>query len=608
VSNEPNPTPETNEGFEGDYRPSAPADAPLSAAASQIHVDPIQIQFLTRLADTLNTTLDLQTLLKRTADLVRAVIDYRIFAILLINDRTNDLRMRFQIGHTAEIERMRIKMGQGVVGQVAQERHAILVNDVSKAENYINANPQVQSELAVPLIVKNRLIGVIDIQSEQLDYFKPEHQRLLDLTASRIGQAIENARLYTRVARQAQTLEVLNEISRELTSILDPDELLVRISQLLRRIIDFQMFSIWLVNEHERVLENRFALRFGERFYPENTIPLDRGLVGTAIASHRPVRVSDVRKDTRYIMINPEARSEMAVPLIYKGKVIGVLDIEHTRSYYFNEDHERALTTLAAQIAISIENARLYQRVAQQEQRLEHDLAMAHEVQLRLLPSVKPKHALAEFSARFVPARTIGGDLYDLIQYDPNRSAIALGDVSGKATPAALYAALVSGIMRSAATQSLSPSAMLKLLNESLQERKVDSQYVVMLYSVWNDDNRTIQIANAGASQPLICRNGEVETIKAEGFPLGLFPGVEYEEFSLSTQPGDSIIFFSDGITDAQNDVEELFGDERLKAVVQKNHQKSASKIADAILAEVSKFQAGHERFDDETVVVLKVL
>lgn len=604
MSNEPTQRNGSPETFEGDYRPVAAGAAP----AAQVRVDPLELEFLTRLADALNTTLDLQTLLKRTADLVRAVIDYRIFAILLINDRTNDLRMRFQMGHTSEIERIRIKLGEGVVGQVAQQRQAILVNDVTKFDGYINANPQVRSELAVPLIVKNRLIGVIDIESEHLDYFKPEHLHLLQLTASRIGQAIENARLYTRVARQAQTLEVLNEISRELTSILDLDELLERISQLLRRIIDFQMFSIWLVNEHERVLENRFALRFGERFHPENKLPLDLGLVGAAIASHRLVRVSDVRKDPRYVMVNPETRSEMAVPLVYKGKVIGVLDLEHTRGSAFNEDHERALSTLAGQVAIAIENARLYQRVAQQEQRLEHDMAMAREVQLRLLPPVKPKHGNAEFSARFLPARTIGGDLYDLIQYDAHRSAIALGDVSGKAAPAALYAALVSGLMRSAASQSLSPSALLGTLNESLQERKLDSQYVVMLYAVWNDENRTLQVANAGATQPLICRSGEVETVKAEGFPLGLFPKVEYEEFTLATQPGDSIIFFSDGITDAQNSDGEMFGDERLKAVVKKNQQKPASKIADAILAEVGKFQRGIERFDDETVVVVKVL
>jgi sigma-B regulation protein RsbU (phosphoserine phosphatase) len=499
-------------------------------------------------------------------------------------------------------------MGQGVVGQVAQERHAILVNDVRTAENYINANPGVRSELAVPLIVKNRVIGVLDIQSEQPGYFSPEHMRLLQLVASRIGGAIENARLYTRVARQAQTLEVLNEISRELTSILDVDALLERVGQLLRRIIDFQMFSVWLINESEKLLENRYAVRFGERFYPTEKVPINRGLVGVAMTERRLVHVPDVRKDPRYVMVNPEARSEMAVPLIYKGKVIGVLDLEHTRTNYFNEDHERAMSTLTAQIAISIENAQLYQRVAQQEQRLERDLALAREVQLRLLPPLKPKHKYAEFSARFVPARSIGGDIYDFVQYDSNRSAIVLGDVSGKATPAALYAALVSGIMRSAANQLLSPSALLESLNDSLQERKLDSQYVVMLYSLWNDENRTLQIANAGASQPLFVRNGEVDTVHAEGFPLGMFPNVKYEEFTLSTQPGDSLIFFSDGITDAQNADGDMFGDDRLKAIVKKNSQKSASKIADAILSEVSKFQGERDRFDDETVVVLRVL
>src|SRR6201999_2057254 len=179
----------------------------------------------------------------------------------------------------------------------------------------------------------------------------------------------------------------------------------------------------------------------------------------------------------------------------------------------FNEDHERAISTLAAQIAISIENAQLYQRVTQQEQRLERDLAMAREVQLRLLPPAKPQHKRAEFGARFLPARTIGGGLYDFLTYDANHSSVALGDVSGKAAPAALYAALVSGIMRSVAAQHLSPSEMLKTLNDSLQERRVDSQYVTMLYSVWNDENQTLQISNAGSVQPIFCREGEVETV-----------------------------------------------------------------------------------------------
>jgi sigma-B regulation protein RsbU (phosphoserine phosphatase) len=232
------------QSFEGDYRPASEG-LPLPGS---VKVDPLQTEFLMRLANALNTTLDLQTLMHRTADLVRAVIDYKIFAILLLNERTNDLRMRFQIGHTPEVERLKIRVGQGVVGRAAEHREPILVQDVSQEGNYISANPDVRSELAVPLIVKNRVIGVIDLQSEQVGYFQPEHLRLLALTASRVAQAIENARLYTRVARQAQTLAVLNEIAREVTSILDLDPLLERIGELLRRLIDYQMFSILLLN------------------------------------------------------------------------------------------------------------------------------------------------------------------------------------------------------------------------------------------------------------------------------------------------------------------------------------------------------------------------
>jgi sigma-B regulation protein RsbU (phosphoserine phosphatase) len=592
------------QSFEGDYRPSSEA---LPVPGS-IKVDPLQTEFLMRLANALNTTLDLQTLLHRTADLVRAVIDYKIFAILLLNERTNDLRMRFQIGHTPEVERLRIRVGKGVVGRAAEHRESVLLQDVTQDDNYISANPDVRSELAVPLIVKNRVIGVIDLQSEQVGYFQPEHRRLLELTASRVAQAIENARLYTRVARQAQTLAVLNEISREVTSILDLDPLLERIGELLRRIIDYQMFSILLVNEREQVLEIQYAVRFGHLVVPSETVPLDRGLVGTAVRERRLIYSGDVRKDARYYMVNPETRSEMAVPLLYKGKVIGVLDLEHVKVNYFNEDHQRTLVTLASQIAVAIENARLYSRVAQQEQRLEHDLDMARDVQLRLLPPTPARKPHAEFATRFLPARTIGGDLYDFLPYDDERIGIAMGDVSGKAAPAALYAALISGIMRAATSQALSPAAMLKQLNDSLQERKMDAQYVTMVFAVWNDEKQTLQIANAGAVQPLFCRGGQVETVQAEGFPLGMFKDVSYEEFTLSTRPGDAIIFFSDGIVDAVNDKEEMFGDARLTALVTSHIKSTAQELVDAIYQELSTFQGGVERFDDETVIVLKVL
>jgi sigma-B regulation protein RsbU (phosphoserine phosphatase) len=606
------PAPEHS--FEGDYRPRAEEDATTPA---NIRVEPVhQVEFLHSLADALNTTLDLNTLMHRVADLVRAVIDYRIFAILLLNDRTQELWMRFQIGHSPEVERTRIKMGSGIIGQAALQRRSLRVDDVSKDEHYISANPNVRSELAVPLIVKNRVIGVLDIESEMPGFFTAEHQRLLELVASRMAIAVENARLYTRVSRQAQTLTVLNEISREITSILDLDDLLERIGQLLKRVIDYHMFTILLWNERTQQFEHRFSSRYGERITRERTVSLGEGLIGTAAQLREPILAPDVRKDSRYLSVNPETRSELSVPLIYKGQVIGVIDLEHTRVNYYNEDHQRTLSTLAAQVAISIANARLYQRIHEEEQRMERDLEMARKVQLRLMPPQPPKLERAEFAARFMAARSIGGDVYDFLDYGPGRVAVALGDVSGKAAPAALYAALVSGILRSLATQELSPAALLTALNDQLQERRLDSQYVTMLIAIWDDSNQTLQIANAGSVQPLfvsLASTGsrtsvDVKTIQAEGFPLGLFPDVEYEEFTISTRTGDLIVFFSDGIPDAENAKGEMFGTERLTKVLKTQRQPTATSTIQTIIDAVSRFQSGTEHFDDETVVVLRVL
>jgi sigma-B regulation protein RsbU (phosphoserine phosphatase) len=605
----PEAEPELVHAYEGDYRPplGSEADTQLNIRVEATHAD-----FLHRLADTLNTTLDLQTLMHRVADLVRAVVDYRIFAVLLINDRTQELWMRFQVGHAPEVERMRIRIGQGVVGQAAERRTSVLIDDTATTPNYINANPDVRSELAIPLIVKNKVVGVLDIESEQPSHFTYDHQRLLELVASRMAIAIENARLYTRVSRQAQTLTVLNEISRELTSILDLDDLLERIGTLLKRVVDFQMFSILLWSQSQQQFVHRFSTRFGERVTRERNSPYGVGIIGSAAEQRAPVLASDVRKDPRYIEVNEGVRSELAVPLIYKGNVIGVIDVEHTRTNYYNEEHQRTLTTLAGQIAIAITNARLYERIFEEEQRMERDLEMARQVQIRLLPPSPPPMLNAEMAAKFLPARSIGGDVYDFIPYGENRVAIAIGDVSGKAAPAALYAALVSGILRSLATQNLSPAEMLRALNEQLRDRHLDSQYVTMLFAIWNGDNRTLQIANAGSVQPLFVTgtgaNRTATSIQAEGFPLGLFPVAEYEEFTLSTQPGDSIVFFSDGITDAEDRTHEMFGTERLCNLLQETDNATANETVNSILAAVEDFQAGAEHFDDETVLVLRVL
>ena len=570
----------------------------------QSKIDPLLLE----VADVVNTTLDLDTTLRRVAELVRKVIDYEIFGILLLNEKTQELYFRFQVGYAREIaERMRIKVGEGVTGIAAQRREAILVDDVSTDPRYISAVPNVRSELAVPLIIKNRLIGVIDIESPQPNHFTEEHKRLLTLIASRMAVGIENARLYTRTTRQARTLVLLNEIARELTSILNVDELLKRIAELLSRLIDYQIFSILLLDATGEKLQHRFSQRFQENIQLKHEIPLGRGVVGYAAQHKEAVLVPDVNKDPRYVKANPETRSELAVPLVYKDKVIGVLDLEHTRRGFFTDDHKRTVTTLAAQVAIAIENAQLYEQIARQEKRLERDLAMARQLQFRLLPPTLPKLSHLDIAAKFVPARAIGGDLYDFVSYSMSRTAIVVGDVSGKGAPAAIYAALVSGILRSHAPIEPGPAEMLSAVNFSLGERRIDGQFVSLIYAVWDDRNRTLQVANSGLPRPIYCHDGKIEIIEATGLPLGLFDEADYDELSFRAKPGDMFVFFSDGILDASNKAEELFGRERVGEIVAANPNASADEVVKLIFEAVAEHASGEEAFDDQTVVAIRV-
>ena len=581
-----------------------PVKASPAPSARPFEVEPLLLE----VADVVNTTLDLETTLRRVAELVRKVIDYEIFAILLLNEQRQELYVRFQVGYPPEVaERLRVKVGQGVTGRAAETRQPVLVADTTLPAFYIEALTNVQSELDITLIVKNRLIGVIDLEAREKGYFTEEHKRVLTLIASRMGVGIENARLHTRVIRQARTLALLNEIARELTSILNLDELLKRIAEMLQRLIDYQMFSILLLDATGEKLQHRFSQRFEQRMHLKHDIALGLGVVGYAAQAKEAVLVPDVTKSSRYIAVNPETRSELAVPLIYQEQVIGVLDLEHTRRNYFTEDHKRTLTTLAAQLAIAIENARLYEEIARQEKRLERDLALARELQFRLLPHSLPKMPHLEVKAKFVPARAIGGDLFDFLPYSLSRLGIAIGDVSGKGAPAAIYAALVSGILRSHAPIEPGPAEMLSAVNLSLAERRIAAQFVSIIYAVWDDERRTLLVANSGLPLPLYCHDGKIETIEAAGLPLGLFYEAEYDEFTFKAKPGDMFVFFSDGILDARNRHGQSFGPERVQEIVAGCADQTPDCVVSNIFRAVTEHAAGVEAFDDQTVVAIKV-
>jgi sigma-B regulation protein RsbU (phosphoserine phosphatase) len=238
---------------------------------------------------------------------------------------------------------------------------------------------------------------------------------------------------------------------------------------------------------------------------------------------------------------------------------------------------------------------------------LERDLSLARELQSRLLPQTSPKLGHLDVAARFVPARAIGGDLYDFIPYSMSRLGIVIGDVSGKGAPAAIYAALVSGILRSHAPIEPGPSDMLAAVNLSLAERPIEAQFVSLIYALWDDGRRTLTVANSGLPRPIYMHAGKLEVIEATGLPLGLFDEADYDEFKFPMKPGDMFVFFSDGILDARNREGHLFGRGRVEKIVAECAKKSADCVVNSLFDAVAEFSAGVETFDDQTVVAIRV-
>ena len=566
------------------------------------------LSLLMEVSEQITSTLDLEVLMVRIAELVKRVIDYKVFAILLLNERTQELRIRSSVGHPEErVRKLRIKVGEGIVGRAALERKAILVNDVQSEPSYIESLPDIKSELAIPLILKNRVIGVIDLETDDPGFFTDQHVNLLELLAGRMAMAIENAKLYRRSLRQSRTLQLLNEISRELSSVLVLNELLRKVGTLTKRLVDYHRFSIMLADEQAKTFNSVLSLRQDESLPDKTTVRFGEGIVGAAASSLQPVVVPDVSRDPRYIRINPDTKSEMTVPLIYRGSVIGVVDLESPTLNYFTEEHVRIFSTLGPQIAIAIENARLYERVLRSESRLERDLKRAQEIQMLLMPGTSPNISGLEIDLRFQPARQLGGDLYDFLDYGKGRHVLAVGDVSGKGAPAALYGALAGGILRSLAPQRLPVPEMLRRLNATLLERRVEGHFITLACAVWEPKNQTLRLANAGMPLPLLIRNGRSRPIKAEGIPLGLLEHTEYQEISLQLEKGDLLAFFSDGLGEAMNPELQEFGGRHLARLLRENARRPLREIIDLLFSEIARFEEGRPQRDDQTLVLARV-
>ncbi len=563
---------------------------------------------LAEIGEEVNASLDLDEVLAHAAVLIKKHIDYELFGVLMVDGDGAYLTYRFAIGYPPGLaENLKVPIGQGITGTAAKTGHPVRVSDVSQDPRYINAIDSVRSELAVPLMFRGKCVGVLDIQSRHLDYFTKNQQNILAVLANRLAVAIENARLFQQVRTQAETLLVLNDVSREISSILDVEALLRRAAELVKRVIDYQILSIMLYDEGQKIFRHRLDVKHGQRVQGKLRVAATEGIVGAAATLREPVVVADVATDPRYLMVNPETRSELAIPMMHKGKVIGVLDLESPQLNYFTSDHVQTLSILAANLAVSIENARLYEQVADGEARMERDLNAAKRIQGALLRPVPTEDYGLDVAARYVSAREVCGDLYDFLRYGPQQLGIALGDVSGKGTAAALYGAVAIGIMRSLAPQKLQPAEMLRQMNQLVGERRIEGRFMTACFATWQKGRQKLRVANAGQSQPLLYKGGRCDKIELTGFPLGIFEEVQYDEWGVTLEAGNILVFHSDGIAETTNSEGQFFGNTRIRKLIEQHHERTAAEIADLVLREVDWFTHSAPLSDDRTLVVLKV-
>jgi sigma-B regulation protein RsbU (phosphoserine phosphatase) len=565
------------------------------------------------LGQQVTSVLDLDELLQKIPDLISRLIVFDAFAVYLFDAKRNELRIGYAVGYPELDPGFRVKVGEGIVGRVIEAQQAIVTGDVTLDPSYLAVVPGMASSVSVPVVHKNKPIGVLNILSRARDRYDDRDATILRPFAAHVATAIVNARLFERERLDAEAFELLAEIGREVAAVLDLDELLARIAQVARRVIDYRTFGILLVNEESRALEMKVAVQYDETVVLPK-VAIGEGLVGYAALHREAVLVPDVSKDPRYIKVVDDVRSELAIPMLLKDRCIGVFDLESPELDAFTKRDVEILSLLASQAAVAIENARLYADISANEARLEKELRFAKRVQAALLPTQLPKRLKGvDVAAEFASARELGGDFHDFLVPESHTLIVALGDVSGKGVPAALYSVFASELVRGRTfrrrylPEKSSPGAVLSSINTILHERQLESYYCTLCYALFDLKRRTVTLANSGLPYPVHASAQGVRQIELPGVPLGSFFGITYDEVSRPLEPGDVFVFSSDGVTEAMNSSGDEFTAPRLIEVIERNRQASARDIVHAISLAVQEHRAGAPPNDDMTIVVLKI-
>jgi sigma-B regulation protein RsbU (phosphoserine phosphatase) len=557
-----------------------------------------------------SASLDEEELCKLVHERAEQLVDADNFQLGLFNGDNYTIKLRYSRGVRQPVAQFDLSETGGIVGWMRDTGRSLLVRDfeaeiasLPAQPRYVSATPP-RSAVFVPMVAREAVIGTLAIQSERVNAFSDAQLRMLSIIANQAAAAIQNARALGHERRRARQMELVSEVARSTASVFDLNSLLPRLVQAIQSAFGYYFVGVFLVDEFNRIVCRAASHPsiVGKRRQ------LGDGLVGTCIAEGKAIVVDDTTGDARFMYAPemPDTRSEVVMPLRIGDLVIGALDLQSDRTAAFISDDAGYLEVLAQQVAIAVEDARLYEQSIERKQ-LEQELSFAREIQTSFLPKTHPQVAGWSVAGGWEAARQVGGDFYDFIPLSTGEWGIVIADVADKGVPAALFMVMTRTLMRAVAFSGRAPAEALARVNQLVQSDSASDLFVTVLYAQWHPEGNVVRFSNAGHNPPLFCRaDGDVCAYRSKGVALGVLEQVYLESHEIELAPGDAILLYTDGLTDALNAAGEDFGMDRLGEVLAAHRHRDAPGIVAALSQAVAEFAGDEPVFDDQTLVVIK--
>jgi phosphoserine phosphatase RsbU/P len=583
--------------------PAGMSAPPLDSCAWREGASPHLCRFRA-LTDFFTSTLELDELIQAASAFVHGLVRAETVRLWLLRRGGQRLVAReFDPAAMDGISETVIAADEGTVGRVATDRRTLVLGASDDP-----AHP-FRSALLVPLLRRGACLGVIEcLNKAGAERFAAEDQAALESVSEDLAVAIENAQLYFDTRRKSLERAVLLEVGRALALPLGLAQVLEAIMDQLRRIVHYDAAGIYLLEKETGQIAAEATRGYPPEFSQDDRLKFGEGIVGWVAKTGESVSVADTRADTRYLVARQQTRSELACPIVSQGRIIGVFNLENDELDAYHEGHLEFLKTFASQAAAAIERARLLNQ-ALEARNLERELEIARGIQSSFLPEGPPAIPGLDLAGLNIPYREVGGDYFDYIRIVDNQLGLAIGDVSGKGVAAALLMAAFRASLLAEIRNHFAIRRILKKVNRLLYESTDDGKFVTAFYGVLDAKNRVFTFANAGHNPPLLLRaNGTVEWLSEGGLPLGVMEDAKYEERPVALATGDVLVLYTDGVTEASNDIEDQYGVERLEALVRKNATRPAAEIVEALRDEVVTFTGARHLNDDLTVVVARLV